>query len=258
MSKKIIIALGVCGALLLAVVLIAGSNGPAIAQDASEPTPPETCTICHPGAGAKHQASYDELYQDGAIQVTDLAYEYSSPGTHIVTFQMTKNGAPFDVSDADSRGIYFVPWTGEAFQFEPAAERLSLMGELTYDGEGGNTSTLTSSDAPYASDLGDVDGLIIVYGADETVGRLPARIRQVKYPFAALLETGAGVDVNASSGLQQGRKRVFNLPDASRKSTDCLIRAVYYDEAIHVPKIARVGGVGTGQGTRVSTLAIIG
>ncbi len=194
MSKKTIVALCVCAALLLAVALVAGSRGPASAQDAPDPIPPETCTICHPGAGAKHQASYDELYQDGVIQVTDLAYEYSSAGTHIVTFQMTKNGAPFDASDAESLGIYFVPYTGTAFQFEPAAERLGLKGELTYDGKGGNTSTLTSSEPPYASDLGGVDGLIVLYGRDESVGRLPARVYQAKYPFAALLETGGGVD----------------------------------------------------------------
>jgi OmcA/MtrC family decaheme c-type cytochrome len=194
MSKKTIGALGLCVALLLAIALIAGSKGPASAQDAPEPIPPETCTICHPGAGAKHQASYDELYQDGVIQITDLAYEYTSPDTHVVTFQMTKNGVPLDARSVDSLGIYFVPYTGTAFQFEPAAERLGLTGELTYDGEGGNTSTLTDSDPAYADDLGAVDGLIVVYGRDEVVGRLPARIRLTKYPFAALLETGDGVD----------------------------------------------------------------
>ena len=146
MSKKFIVALWVCGALLLAVALMASSKTPASAQDAPEPIPPETCVICHSEAGAEHQASYDELYQHGGIQVTDVAYEFSSPDTHIVTFQMTKNGAPFDANDADSVGIYFVPYTGTAFQFEPAASRLSVKGDLTYDGAGGNTSTLTNSD----------------------------------------------------------------------------------------------------------------
>jgi len=130
------------------------------------------------------------LYQDGVIQVTDLAYSFSAPDTSVVTFNMTKNGAPFDARDADSLGIYFAPYTGTKFQFEPAAERLSLMGDLTYDGAGGNTSTLVGE----APDVSNVPGLIVVYGADETVGRLPARIRQVKYPFAALLEMGDGVD----------------------------------------------------------------
>jgi OmcA/MtrC family decaheme c-type cytochrome len=107
---------------------------------------------------------------------------------------MSKDGAPFDARDADSLGIYFAPYTGTAFQFEPAIERLSLTGELACDGAGGCTSTLTSEEPEYASDLGVVDGLVVLYGTDEIVGRLPARIRQGKYPFAALLETGAGVD----------------------------------------------------------------
>ena len=194
MSKKIIGAIWVCAALLFAIALIAGFSGPAIAQDATDPTPPETCSICHPQAGEKHQASYDQLYQDGVIQVTDVAYSFTAPDTHKVTFMMTKDGVPFDAKNADSLGIYFVPYTGTAFQFEPALERLTLKGDLTYDGKGLNTSTLTNADASYASDFGEVDGLVVIYGRDETVGTLPARVALNKYPFAALLETGDGVD----------------------------------------------------------------
>jgi OmcA/MtrC family decaheme c-type cytochrome len=211
MTKKIIGALSVCAAVLLAVVLIAGSRGPASAQDATEPVPPETCSICHPEAGAKHQAFYDELYQDGVIQVTDVAYSFTAPDTHVVAFQMTKNGAPFDANDAESFGIYFVPWTGEAFQFEPAIERLSLTGEITCDSDGACESTLTSSEPAYASDFGEVDGLIVIYGRDETVGRLPARIQQAKYPFAALLETGGGVDY-VSAANNAGCEKCHTTP----------------------------------------------
>jgi OmcA/MtrC family decaheme c-type cytochrome len=190
-----IIGVWISVVLLLAVAMVVGPAGPADAQGpTADPIQPESCATCHSEAGAKHQASYDELYQDGVIQVTDLAYAYSAPDTHIVTFSATKDGAPFDVSAADSVGIYFVPWTGEAFQFEPAAERLTLLGDLTCDAAGECTSTLTNSDPAYASDLGEVDGLIVLYGRDEVVGRLPARIRQTKYPFAAILETGGGVD----------------------------------------------------------------
>ncbi|MGB3714299.1 MAG: hypothetical protein WA996_07710, partial [Candidatus Promineifilaceae bacterium] len=39
------------------------------------------------------------------------------------------------------------------------------------------------------------DGLIVLYGRDETTNRIPGtRVYQNKYPFAAVLETGAGVD----------------------------------------------------------------
>src|SRR3989304_6920839 len=122
-----------------------GSNSPASAAIPPPPTPDaavETCTVCHAKAGANHQASYDELYQDGVIKVTNLAYKFSaSPDTTTVTFKMTKNGAPFDGRQADSLNIYFAPFDGAKFQFNPPAARLSLKGKLTYDGPGGITST---------------------------------------------------------------------------------------------------------------------
>jgi hypothetical protein len=129
------------------------------------------------------------LYQDGVIEVTDMAYSYSAPDTTRVSFTMTKNGAPFDANDAESVGIYFVPYTEGKFQFEPAAERLSLKGDITCDA-GECTSTLVG-DAP---DVTGTAGLIVLYGRDDSVGRLPARVYQAKYPFAAVLETGEGVD----------------------------------------------------------------
>ncbi len=187
---------------LLAVVMVAP---PVAAQDAPgtddaipahlDGVQPESCVTCHKDAGAEHQASYDEFYQDGVIQVTDLAYSYSAPDTSIVTFNMTKDGDPFNAAKADSLGIYFVPYADGKFQFEPAAERLSLKGDLTYDGAGGNTSTLVGE----APDVSDVSGLIVLYGRDEDLGTLPARIRQTKYPFAAILETGEGVDYVSSA-----------------------------------------------------------
>ena len=75
--------------LMLASVLLAGRMGlrgcrarrpspTAATPVASEGVQPETCSICHKEAGDKHQASYDELYQDGVIQVTDLAYTFSA------------------------------------------------------------------------------------------------------------------------------------------------------------------------------------
>ncbi len=181
----------------------AGPGGPgttgavpvAAFQDAPAAVQPESCMTCHGDSGAEHQASYDELYQDGAIQVTDLAYAYTAPDTTTVTFKMTKNRLPFDARDADSLAIYFVPYADGKFQFEPAQERVSLLGDLSCDSDGLCTSTLVGE----TPDFTDVPGLVVLYGADEIVGRLPARIRMVKYPFAALLETGAGVDYVSSA-----------------------------------------------------------
>ncbi|MBK8047947.1 MAG: hypothetical protein IPK16_12910 [Anaerolineales bacterium] len=188
--------------MMFAAVLIGAAWGPMVAsaqdtatEDTGHPpivgAEPESCTTCHGGAGARHQEAYDELYQDGVIQVTDLAYTFTPTGTTTVTFKMTKDGEPFDGRDADQLAIYFSPYADGQFGFEPALERVSLKGDLAYDGAGGLTSTLVSADVP---DFTNTTGIVIVYGADEQVGSLPARIRQVKYPFEALLQMGEGVD----------------------------------------------------------------
>ncbi len=200
LSRKSLIA---CASLfvLTAAVIFFATLGPsvAMAQDAPAPvvdTPaiagvqPESCATCHKDAGEMHQASYDQLYQDGVIQITDMAYTFAPTGTHTVTFQMTKDGEPFNAAKADTLAIYFAAYSDGQFQFDPAEERLSINGDLSYDGAGGNTSTFVG-DVP---DLSDVDGFITIIGADEQVGSLPARVRLVKYPFAGIMETGGGVD----------------------------------------------------------------
>ena len=209
--KKMLVILG---ALIVAAVIFTACAGPAGPEGPAGPAgpegpagaaatvaevalQPETCGICHPNAGEKHQESYDELYQDGVIKVTDLAYRFTEPGTTVVTFKMTNNGAPFSGAAVQNLNIYFVGYTGTAFE---GAGRLSLKGKLTYDAASGvTTSTLEELD-PGAdgyidyTNVGGVDGILVVYGYNEQVGSLPARIRQVKYPYAAVLETGAGVD----------------------------------------------------------------
>jgi hypothetical protein len=174
---------------------VAASPLAAIQPVAVSSTQLETCGVCHKDQGAKHQASYDELYQDGVIKVTDLKYSFSpGPDTTRITFKMTKNGVPFDGREADSLNIYFAPYNGAKFQFEPSGDRLALKGTLTYDGVGGITSTLVekaSSESGYVdySDVSKMNGLIVVYGRDETVGRLPdTRVDQNKYSFAALMK----------------------------------------------------------------------
>jgi len=188
--------------------LLVGTSS-VFAQEPCADVQPESCVICHEGAGAAHQASYDELYQDGVIKVTDLTYEYVAPDTHIVTFRMTKDGKPIGAADVESIGIYYVPYTGTSFE---SAGRQTLKGTLSYDaGTGVSTSTITNSDAAYSSDLDSVDGLIAIYGRDETVGRLPARVYQNKYPFAAVLELGGGVDY-VSAANNDGCEKCHTVP----------------------------------------------
>mgnify|MGYP005854001119 FL=1 len=104
------------------------------------------------------------MYQDGVIAITNLNYA-NAGGKDIITFKMIKAGANFDCRDADSLGIYFTRYTGTSFE---QAARLSLTtgATKTYDGAGGCTITLPQSTT---GDLFKVNGLIVVYGRDETI-----------------------------------------------------------------------------------------
>ncbi len=147
-----------------------------------------------------------------------MVYEYTAPSTHVVTFTLLKDGVPFDPADADRIRMYFVPWTGSAFQFEPAGDRLALTGTMTHDGLGGVTSTLivTAEDVvdepKYASSFDDRDGAIMMYGYDGGVARMPnSRVQQAKYPIGGLLETGAGID-SVSAANNDGCENCHSVP----------------------------------------------
>jgi OmcA/MtrC family decaheme c-type cytochrome len=208
--KKLLVFMGIF-ALILPLMFLGcegddGSQGPPGPAGPEGPAGPgagvqlESCAICHPGAGDEHQADYDELYQDGVIEVAALVYQ-NDGADDIVTFTMTKDGAPFNCEDVQNLNIYFAPYDNNgAFQFNPAEERLSIKGagdNVVGDADGNCTSTNPQS---AFGDLDAQNGLVIVYGYDEQVRyRLSLaqadRIRQVKYPYAALTETGPdGVD----------------------------------------------------------------
>ncbi|MGE5603782.1 MAG: hypothetical protein ACM30E_12075, partial [Nitrososphaerales archaeon] len=170
----------------------------------------ETCQICHRRTGDTHQQFYDQLYQDGAIKITDVKYSFkANPDTTTITFNMTKNGQPFDptkeLGKSDELSVYWVPFKDGKFQFEPARDRLSLKGKITSDGKGGVTSTLTelaSTDKNYVdyTDVSNTPGALAVYGRAGTQGTIPGtRVRQNQFPFAALLTTGSGVDYQSSA-----------------------------------------------------------
>jgi OmcA/MtrC family decaheme c-type cytochrome len=142
-----------------------------------------------------------------------MAYDYTAPNTHTITFTLLKEGEPFDPAEADRIRMYFVPWTGTAFQYEPAADRLALTGTMTFDSDTGVvTSTLIDDDPRYASNFDDMDGAIMLYGYDGGVARMPnSRVQQAKYPIGGLLETGDGID-DVSAANVDGCEKCHSVP----------------------------------------------
>lgn len=167
----------------------APAEAAAPAPVSAEVMPLEQCTTCHKHTGSEHQAFYDSLYQVGVINVSGINYAYTAPSTHTVTFNLTKNGQPFDAAKLDGLSIYYVPYAEGKFQFEPALARLSLKGKVTCDA-GKCTSVMTSEDEAYKTNLRTGAGLLTVTGYDETMGKLPSRIVMPRFVFAEMLTMG--------------------------------------------------------------------
>ena len=167
----------------------------------------EYCTSCHADDGQFHQAKYDQLYQDGVIQVTNPAYA-NTGGNDIVTFQMTKNGNAFDCEAVENLNIYFAPYTVPGFEL--ATGRLSIKGTVVWDED---TNVCTSTNA--ASALGDLSGddaLVLVYGRDETISQIPGtRVNQARYPYAAVLDMNDSVDY-VSAANNDGCEKCHTVP----------------------------------------------
>jgi hypothetical protein len=167
----------------------------------------ESCETCHSDdgsialSGAGHQALYDELYQDQALTVTNLAYTYDGVGDNdVVTFTMQLNGADFDCTQAEAVTINFAQYDSVTREFSDGATSgfwrtignsasSTSPSTLTYLGGGNCSSTKASG---LSVDLNTLDGVIVAYGRDETVTSIPAaHISIAKYPFATMIRTGA-------------------------------------------------------------------
>ncbi|MBE0619599.1 MAG: hypothetical protein IH605_03310 [Burkholderiales bacterium] len=168
----------------------------------------ETCALCHTGtlaaatarSGPGHQESYNELYQNGVIKVTALSYAVSTTttanDTSTLTFTMTKSGAAFDCTAADSLGSYWAAYDATASRFQAAVEPsyLSLAGTKTYVGAGVCTMKKTftaAADIAANASIATANGIIQLYGVDEIVETISAKhMNKGKYPFAAVLRLG--------------------------------------------------------------------
>jgi len=170
-----------------------GPTGPP-GEDLTATAKPETCVTCHSGAGDNHQADYDLFFQDGVIKVTiDNAVVNPADNTVAVNFHMTKGNADFNCKDVDNLNIYFTQYdnTLNRFQFASGQDRLSIKGtpsNIVYKGSGLCTSTAALGDN--AALLAN-PGVVVVYGYDEQLGSIAARVRQVAYPYADLLFNAA-------------------------------------------------------------------
>jgi len=173
-----------------------GTNG----KDLTAVARPESCAVCHGTAGDQHQATYDVLYQDNIIRVENVVYSFNAAdNTDVVTFNMISKDpdADSDCTKVQNLNIYFTQYNQDnnTFGFDPVVNSRSLKGTLA-SVSGGCTSTKASPDNV---SLLTKNGLVIVYGFDESSGRLFNRVQQAQFPYAGFVKTGVVDYVSAAN-----------------------------------------------------------
>jgi len=108
MKKAVVVLLVLVALLALVAVATASTTSSAAAVPVAQASTPvaasattlETCIICHKNSGTTHQASYNQMFQDEVIEVSDIKYSFTAnPDTTVVTFKLLKNGQPLEPSE---------------------------------------------------------------------------------------------------------------------------------------------------------------
>lgn len=160
---------------------------------------PETCVTCHTGddpvarTGPGHQALYKEFYQDSVMKVADMAFAVQGGNTAVLTFQLTKNGAPFDCTKATGTGKDFAIgsyWAAYDVPTRSFPSDLSLVGTKAYDAAT-NRCTFSKAVTPAQAAQMAGNGIVQIYGVDEILEvNAEKHISSGKYPFAGVLKVG--------------------------------------------------------------------
>ena len=150
------------------VVLLVGTSS-VFAQDPCADVQPESCVICHSGAGSEHQAIYDDYADQSAFEGTidSVSSVSTGAGTYNVTvvFTLTKDGVPFvdpgNLSTLAQMRLYAVQYDSATAMFDND-HRLSRNGSGVVGlGDGQYSVTSEMDYAPEAT-----NALVYLYLAD--------------------------------------------------------------------------------------------
>jgi hypothetical protein len=140
-----------------------GPSGPP-GQDLTATAKPESCVVCHDGAGAQHQAIYNK-YTDAPVLAATInsvvsTAQGTTPETYnvVVTFSLTKNGQPYGpaVSALAQKTVYVTRYDPATRQFMPSTSLATVaatatLGQYTAQNNTGATPPVYVAFAPESS-----------------------------------------------------------------------------------------------------------
>jgi OmcA/MtrC family decaheme c-type cytochrome len=165
MQKRTFFMLG----FVLAITILLVGTSSMFAQEPCADVQPESCVICHSGAGTRHQEVYNDYADTSAFEGTidSVSSVSTGSGTYNVTVEFTiaKNGVPFvdpdNLSTLEQMRMYAVQYDSATGMFDND-HRLSRNGSDVVGLGGGRYSVTSEMD--YAPE--DTNALVYLYLAD--------------------------------------------------------------------------------------------
>lgn len=123
------------------------NGGDAAPLDLAASVGPESCAVCHEGAGDEHQAIYDDYSDESDLVLTFDSVLSTGPAggpyTTVLTFSITFEGRPFIDADGlpsmDQKRFYAVTYDAAARTFDDSKS----FGDIRSLGDGTYTATAT-------------------------------------------------------------------------------------------------------------------
>ncbi|MBT3285116.1 hypothetical protein HN807_11200 [Candidatus Bathyarchaeota archaeon] len=139
-----------------------GAVGPAGAQGESytQVAEAETCVVCHEGAGADHQADYDDYNDESNLAIT-IDSVSTTGTTSVMTVTIMKDGAAYvedDLSDLDQARFYAMAYDSATGMWDGRDEDYVPSGYVRYStvaAIGGGQYTITASGVTYDIETSD-------------------------------------------------------------------------------------------------------
>ena len=187
-----------------------GPSGPA-GQDLTATAKPESCVVCHDGAGAQHQAIYNQ-YTDASVLAATInsvvsTAQGTTPETYnvAVTFSITKSGAPYiaDVNAFAQKTVYVTRYDPATGLFGPS----SSLSTRVNNGDG----TYTISGTGLAFDPTASNAMVYAYFAENPT-LIPAKGNYKLYDNVASVARSFGTLDYVSPANVTGCERCHGKP----------------------------------------------
>lgn len=198
-----------------------GATGPA-GQDLTATAKPESCAVCHGGAGASHQAIYNQ-YTDTSKLAATIESVVSTPLASdptkfdvVVTFSLKKNGSAYatDITTLAQKTVYVTKYDSATGQFAPSTSlgKFASLGSGRYTAKNNDTPTPPALPVYAAFAPETSNAIVFAYFAENPTLITPKGSYKLYDNLASVAQAFGDAGTYASAANVAGCERCHGTP----------------------------------------------